>query len=262
MSGSPLKKFLLTPAIIAASVFAVLTLPLAVFGNQQVTIQRERDTLFYGKLRDVASPYLGLAGIFSLGAGIASIAVAGWQQSSRKSEEVEAQLSGLAQHLKEKEAQLEAIKVSESRLEASGLKAFLDEEVPIESSQETPVAPPSTPLVVDEFVMTPQPLEAQVIAPPRVTVQATTAKFACAQMFLGYAHGTKGTPKPATPVSEQTHKEVEQLQAQLQQLMAQMLSVQAALGTTGQAVQSETPHSGNVTPLQVVKPWSVHHKIS
>jgi hypothetical protein len=261
MSGSPLKKFILTPAIISASVFAALTLPLAVLGNQQVTIKLQRDTWFDGKLRDVATPYLGLTAVLSLGAGIASVAVAGWQQSSRKSGEVEAQLSGLAQHLKEKEAQLEALKLSEPRLEASGLKAFLDEEIPLQSTQETPVPLPTSPLVVEEFVITPQPFEVQVMASPSLKVQATTAKFACAQTFLGYAHG-KATPKPATRIGEQTHKEVEHLQVQLQHLMAQMASVQAALAATGEAVHSETQVPSNVAPLQVVKAWSVHHKIS
>lgn len=261
MSGSPLKKFILTPLLISASIFATLTLPLALFGNQHLTIKVQRETAYDGTLRDVATPYLGLAGLFSLGAGIVSVAIAGWQQSSRKSEAVEAQLSGLEQHLKEKEAQLEALKLSESRLEASGLKAFLEEEDLIESNDPMPVTHSSPPLVVEEYVIPPQTVEVQVISPPKATVQATTAKFACAQSFLGYAYG-KATPKPMTHVSPQTYKEVEQLQAQLQHLMVQMAYVQAALAATGQVVQSEAQLSGNVAPLQVVKSWSVHQRIS
>ena len=263
MSGSPLKKFILTPAIISGSVFAVLTVPLAVLGNQQITIQLQKDTVFYGKLRDVASPYLGLASIFALGAGVASVAMAGWQQSSRKSEQIEAQLSGLTQHLKEKEAQLQALKLSEPRVEASGLGAFLDEEAPYiettkESPQETPAIVADTPFVVEEFAIAPQSLPSQATASPNMSVQGTTAKFACTQTFLGYAQG-KGTHQPDINIS-QTHKDVEQLQAQLQQLMAQMVSVQTALAAKNQgsptAVQSST--KVKVVPLQPTQSWSVH----
>ncbi len=257
MSESSLKKFILAPVIISASVFATLTLPLAFLGNKPVAIQVQQGPMFYGQLRDVMTPYLGLVGVLSLGAGAASVAIAGWQQSSRKSEQVEAQLSGLAQHLQEKEAQLEALKLSEARLEASGLKAFLDEEDSLELSNPTPTTPAITPLVVEEFVMAPQLVEAQVLASPTVTLQATTAKFACAQTFLGYVQG-KGMPNSSTRVSESTHQEVERLQAQLQELMAQMVSLQAALAQTGHAVQSQAQPLGKASPMQVTKPWSVN----
>src|SRR3712207_3688813 len=108
MSGSPLKKFVVTPVVISAAVFGALTLPLALLGSKPVTIQLQGEPVFYGQLRDVATPYLGLASAISLGAGIASVAVSGWRSSTRKSSQAEAQLSNLAQHLKEKEAELEA----------------------------------------------------------------------------------------------------------------------------------------------------------
>lgn len=263
MSGSPLKKFILTPAIISASIFATLTLPLAVLGNKPVTIKLHQDSVFYGQLRDVATPYLGLASAISLGAGVASVAVAGWQQSKRKSEEIEAQLSGLAQHLEEKEAQLQALKLSESRLESSGLKAFLDEEVPLDSTEPTTISS-SSPIKlpeVEELVITPPALEPQVVVSPAVvTVQEKAAKFACAQTFLGYAR-SRATEKPTTNVAELTQTEVEQLHAQLQQIMAQMASVQKALSATSQLANEENvPVS--VVPLQVVKSWSVHERAS
>lgn len=260
MSGSTLKKFILTPVLISASIFTVLTLPLALFGNQQVTIKLQGETTYDGTLRDVATPYLGFASLFSLGAGIVSVAIAGWQHSSRKSEAVEAQLSGLAQHLQEKEAQLEALKLSESRLEASGLKAFLDEEDPIESNDSKSITYSSLPLVVEDYVIPPEAIEVQVIPPLKAVVQSTTGKFACAQTFLGYAY-RKVAPKPVPPISKPSYPDVEQLQSQLQHLMVQMASVQAALAATDQSVHYEPQPSENVTPLQVAKPWSVHRKI-
>jgi prefoldin subunit 5 len=257
MSGSPLKKFVLTPVIISASVFAALTLPLAFLGNKPVTIKLQQESVYYGPLRDIVPAYLGLAGSVSLGAGVASVAIAGWRQSKRKSKEMESQLSGLEQHLKQKEAQLEALILSESRLEASGLKAFLDEEVPSEQKTLTPISSPSTPPVVEKLVIAPQPLEAQVAAAPAMTVQEKAAKFASAQTFLGYAQG-KASKKPATSVTELTPKDVEQLQAQLQQIMAQMASVQAALATRP-AVKSEAQVPASVAQLQDSNSWSVHH---
>jgi len=58
MTGSPLKKFILTPALLSAAVFATLTLPLAVFGSKPVTIQLQQEPVFQGQLRDVATPFL------------------------------------------------------------------------------------------------------------------------------------------------------------------------------------------------------------
>lgn len=262
MPGSPLKKFILTPVLISASIFAVLSLPLVLIGNQQITIKMQEETAYDGKLRDVATPYLGFAGIFALGAGVVCVALSGWQQSSRKSEAVEAQLSGLAQHLKEKEAQLEALKLSESRLEVSGLKAFLEEDIPLESTNMTSVPIAHSPLVMEEYVTPLHTIDVQAIPSPQRIVQSTTAKFACAQTFLGYTYG-KTTPKPVAQVISQTYnKDVEQLQTQLQHLMAQMASLQAALSTTDQVGTLESHLSGNVPSLQVVKPWSVHQKIS
>jgi hypothetical protein len=262
MSGSPIQKFLLTPAVISASVFAALTLPLAVLGNKPVTIQLQNESVFYGQLRDVATPYLGLASVLSLGAGVASVAVAGWRQSSRKSSEVEAQLSGLTQNLKEKEAQLEALKLSESRIEASGLKAFLDEEVPLEAQQMTELSSVSRPPIIEEFAIASPVLEASVAVQPVITVQEAAAKFACAQTFLGYAQG-KAIQKPETGVNEtDLTQEVEQLQAQLQQIMAQMASVQSALTASRQVGKSETAEPDKVAPLQAAKSWSVHQMAS
>ncbi|MEW6491242.1 MAG: hypothetical protein AB1589_01640 [Cyanobacteriota bacterium] len=259
MSGSPLKKFVLTPAIISTSVFAILALPLALVGNKPVAIKLQQEPVFYGQLRDVTTPYLGLAGIFSLGTGVASVAVAGWQQSRRKSEKVEAQLSGLTQHLKEKEAQLEALKLSESQLEVSGLKAFLDDKAPLELTTPTAVLSVNVPSAVEELAITPPVLEPQIRIPQMTTVQEKAAKFACAQTFLGYAQ-VKESKKTAPNVSELRQKEVEQLQAQLQQMMAQMASLQSALISTQQSALSEVFVPTNVTQLQGAKPWSVYEK--
>lgn len=257
MTSSPLKKFVLTPAVLSAAVFAALTLPLAVLGSKPVTIQFQKEPVFQGQLRDVATPYLGLASALSLGAGIASVAVTGWRISSRKSSQAEAQLSNLEQHLKEKEALLEQLKLSESRVAAAGLKAFVDEELPLEQSLKTPEANQDTRGMEKPLVVTTQPLEVPPAAMPQVTVQAAAAKFASAQTFLGYTQSNslgKLSPQANSP----TPGEVEELHTQLQQVMTQMASLQMALSAKENALKSEVQVPTSAAQLKVVKSWSVH----
>jgi hypothetical protein len=227
MSGSPLKKFVVTPLLVSAAVYATLSLPLAVLGPKPVTIKLQEEPIFYGQIKDVAPPYLALASIVSLGAGIASVASVGWRQSSRKASEVKAQLLNLEQDLKEKEKQLEALKLSQSRLEASGLNEFLDEEATQQPANQTLNASQSTQFRVEPLAIATQPIETQVVVTPQPTVPAT-AKFTTAQSFQGYSQA-KASVQPNYQVSQLSSPQVEELHTQLQHLMAQMVSVQTAL---------------------------------
>lgn len=278
MTSSPLRRFVVTPMIISASIFGVLTLPLAILGDQLVTIQSQDEPIFHGRLRDpnVATPYLSIATLLSLAAGTASVAVSGWRQSSRKSAEVEAQLSNLAQNLKEREELLESIKLSESNLTASGLASFLDEELQVEAmpsfqeevnSQPAPAlneeitphpaasfqeevklqpeikrpeisSPPSA--IVQPLVITTSPIETQSGLSPQVNVQTAAAKFASAQSYMAYASRRHKVESPKA-VTSLTPSEVENLQIQLQQIKAQMESLHQALETQqGQGSSSTT----------------------
>lgn len=261
MTTSPLKKFVLAPVVLSAAVFSVLTLPLAIFGSQPVTIQLQEEPVFSGQLRDVATPYLGLAGVLSLGAGIASVAVTGWQQSSRKSSQVEAQLAGLAQHLKEKEELLEALKLSESRLEASGLSAFLDEEATLQPVAKTPAVNFEASHPVMPLGVKTQAVETPVV--PKKTVQEAIAKFPSVQNALGHTW----TKAAATPSSRAiAPKDIEELNLQLQQIMSQVASLQTALAATPLAANSQEVASkqtqvavstNSSVPQQTAKSWIV-----
>ncbi len=269
MTSSPLQKFVFTPVILSASVFAILTIPLIVFGSKPVTIQLQEEPMFHGQVRDIAAPYLGVVGLVSLGAGIASVAVAGWRQSAHQSAQVKEQLSGLTQNLKHKEELLEAIKLSESNLEASGLNAFLDAEVtqkqPEKISEDSSNAVP----VVEPLVITTHPIESQAMAPNQVTVQAAAAKFASSQSFLAYAQ-TKTIIKPPTTVSSLPPSQVEQLQHQLEQIKTQMESLQATLQGTPPTVESEAEmieqmqvrDLSSSVPLRVLQSWSIQDRVS
>ena len=267
MQNSQLKKLVLTPVLVSAAVFATLTLPLAFFGTKPITIQLQEEPILTGKLRDVAAPYLGLVSIVSFGAGLASVAVTGWRSSTQKSSQVEAQLSNLAQNLREKEAQLEALKHSESHLEASGLNAFLDDSFTPVQAKTPPVANLEPQPEVEAFVITTLPFEAQAIVQssqsPR-TVQASASRFPAAQSFLGYARTQETViPQPAPKVTQlaplDVSLDVKELHTKLEQIRAQMATLQTAIAATSPETISEMPEeqSPNSTKLQVVN-WSVN----
>lgn len=265
MTASPLKKFVLTPVLLSAAVFAILSLPLAILGKQQVRIQLQSEPVYQGQLRDVATPYLALASLISLGAGVASVALTGWHSSTRKSSEVEAQLSTLAQNLQEREAQLESLKLSQERLEASGLSAFVDEELHLEPILET--SAPSLPEIpvqeVEPLVITEQPfvVQSQTVVTNSPTVQAAAAKFASAQMFLGYAP-RKDIVNTTPNLPEIAPAEVDKLYAQLQEIKAQMASMQQLMSATKSTVTSSEASLPTQPHLQVIKSWSVNDAVS
>ncbi|HEY9653203.1 MAG TPA: hypothetical protein V6C95_21270 [Coleofasciculaceae cyanobacterium] len=299
MTGLTLKQYVLTPVILSAAVFSALTLPLAAFGSKPVTIQFQEEPVFSGQLRDVAMPYLGFATALSLGTGLASIAVTGWQQSTRKSSQVEEELSTLAQNLKEKEEQLQSLLFSESRLSASHLNAFIDEDLPLTSVQENvptaatreeivavpapevrPAAPvpmvsvPQTPVVAPAPTMAQVSQQAQSAMEPLVittqpieaqpampsSVTAQTAAAKFASSQAFFGYAQAHTPAKASASTPLTPAEFEQLQLQLQQLMVQMVSIQAALEAAPHTGNNGTQASNPVN-IRVVKNWS-EHKIS
>lgn len=227
MTTSLLRKFVLTPVLLSATVFATLSVPLVIFGKEPVTIQLQEEPIFSGKLRDISSPYLGLAAVLSLGAGFAAVAVAGWRRSTDKSSVVEAQLLDLTKNIQEKEMQLEALKVSDFQLENSGLKDFVD--VQRQASNIVPASQAKS--FVEPLIITTQEFQSQVILPSK-----------SAENYL-----TKAQAKPTLSVKSLAPKEVEELHTQLQQIM---VSVQIALT----AMESEAM---STKTLPVAQSWVV-----
>ncbi|MFP4124250.1 hypothetical protein [Coleofasciculus sp.] len=278
MTGSPLKKFLFTPIILSTAVFSALTLPLAFFGDQEVTIQLQEEPVHHGKLRDVAMPYLGLVSVLGVGTGIATIAVTGWRQSSKKSAQAEEQLSDLERNLQEKEQLLEELKLSQSQLAAAGLNNFLEKEGEQESGllsenkdqplveetvkPEPEIVPPSEneaqPLV--EETVKPQPAltptvvkseEQPMNVPFTITTQPFYTQSATAHPVSSQTASAKfasaqsflgyqpKTSVPSATVTTVGTSEVEQLQVQLQHIMSQMIVMQAELQAAQKAAQSQ-----------------------
>src|SRR6476646_4252118 len=231
MPGSPLKSFLLPAILLSSTVFSSLTLPLVVLGSQPLDIRIQQEPVFSGQLKDVAAPYLGFAAALSMGVGIASIAVTGWRQSSRKSAQVEEQLSSLKGDLQVKETQLEELKLSEVRLAATGLSEFLYDK-PAQAVTATavnvaqPVVITSTAQPEPQITAATPSIEVKTNTPRSVSVKAAISALHPAQAFLSFAQaGATEEPELQTTAA---HAQVDELQTQLKQIMAKLEVLQGA----------------------------------
>lgn len=147
-----MKRAVLTSALLSCAVFSCLTAPLAVFGSNLIDIEYQRENIFVGRLKDIATPYLGLAGLISVGAGAVSFCVSEWRRSAQKSTQIETQLVELKNELQEKSTQIDDLRLADSYLSAHGFQAFLDTEdsqshsVPVTVSQARVVQPSKAPM--------------------------------------------------------------------------------------------------------------------
>ena len=119
------RKLILSSIIACAGVFALMTAPLAIMGENQVGIRIEEESFFNGRLRDVSSPYIVFATLISLGAGISVAALMGWKESNRNSFNYQEKLALLEKNLQQKDKLIEEFKYSDSRLQSSGLNSYL-----------------------------------------------------------------------------------------------------------------------------------------
>lgn len=222
---------LLSSTLLAGAVFSAATLPLTALGSKSVTIQLEEQPVFIGQVKEMAGPYLGLATAISLGAGIVSLATAGWQQSSRKMSQTEEQMSSLKQQLQENKALIESLKYSDARLEASGLEYFLDDPQPVVAPVNASVQYTPAEYTVMRSATTEPQLAADFDAPAQsasepvsqqTKVQAATA-MASAQAFMGFARPT-ATAEAEAIAADQTENstQLDELLNHLKQVMSQI----------------------------------------
>ncbi len=253
MSLPALRKFVLPPVIASAAVFSLMSSPLAVLGDKPVNIRFEEEPIFDGRLRDIAPPYVGLVTLLSLGTGVAAAAIGGWRSSARHSEKLTSQISLLEETLSEKDALLKELKMSESRLQISGLTGFLDEEVPFDRTMGEPsfaqaVSQPvvaQTATVIQPKVITPSlPVPVRDRSHGRVNSALDVASsVAASQTYMRYAPSSQvNTNQPHhQPVTNTsiTSEEFEELQQQMRLMMEKMQQMQNHLqATTPVAVAS------------------------
>lgn len=244
MSLSTLRKFVLPPVIAAAAVFSAMSCPLAVLGDKPINIRFEDEPVFDGKLRDVAPPYVVVVTVVSLGAGIAAAAMCGWQSSSRKSVKFEQQLFTLEKNLEEKDNLLKELKLSESRLQVSGLNNFLDDEVPFDQVANQKPAVVTQPVVAQAPAPTYQPSlkEAPSSVAPRPntskSTSVTTAAYSFASAQNSASYGQADVSRNNIAASTQsvkatvTPQEFEELQRQLREMMERMQTMQNSMQQT------------------------------
>lgn len=266
MSLSALGKFVLPPVIASAAVFSAMSFPLAVLGDKPINIRFEEEPVYDGRIRDIAPPYVVAITALSLGTGVAIAALGGWRTASRRSSEIEQQLTSLEEHLLEKEKMLKELKLSESRLQVSGLSNFLDDEVPFDSSAHRKALPAvvTQPVVAQTPAQNYQPsvkpmpsvapkpmINKPVEMKPMSTTNAASA-FASAQTYRGY---TQAEPVNQTVASNAgadqttvTPQEFETLQQQLREMMERMQSMQDTMQgyPQTQSVKVNTPEKFRV----------------
>ncbi len=259
MTTPSLGKFLIPATLTAGAVFSVLATPLALFGSESVNVQFQGET-FDGQLRDIATPYLGLAGILSLGAGVASIALTGWRQSGQQASKTEQQLLRVQQQLKEREAQLQSSFLSDQHLDASGLSFFLEDEARHQAAYTATIAQP----IIQAHAPAMQPIRvaaspaiSQAVI-PQTTVQAAVSPLSAAQAFLGFSRSSAPAPVPASwtqPAPAQSKAaiaqtaQIDELQTQLQQILSQIEALQGDLMTTPQPAANPTPRTDDLSAL-------------
>jgi DNA-binding protein YbaB len=129
MAAYSIKHYLLSPLLVAGTVFSCLTLPLAIMSSVQV----RKEPVFSNQLRDNPVPWLGFAAAMSLGVAVSSVAMMSNRQSSRQSAKIKQDLSSLQQNIQEIEAKIEQLRLSESHLKVCG-SSFL---LPDKASPET-----------------------------------------------------------------------------------------------------------------------------
>ncbi|MCJ8278775.1 MAG: hypothetical protein MJK14_02220, partial [Rivularia sp. ALOHA_DT_140] len=235
------------------AVFSVRTVPLALIGDKQININFQEETLFFGKLRDVALPYVVVATGLSLGAGISTIAISGWRKSSRKSSKVEEKISQLELQLQQKEELLKEFKLSETRLQVSGLNNFLEEQTL------SPVIKDNSTLNTENVSQSQihQPIETVSPQQPQTKSQDTTSAnavsgFASAQNFLGYSQQKNNIKQELDSISKANQTsissaEFEQIQGQIREMMLQMQEMQNNLSTTQPDNTAQTQNTEKIS---------------
>lgn len=254
MTVPSLGKFLLPATLTAGAVFSVLAAPVALLGSESVNVQFQGET-FDGKIKDIATPYLGLAGVLSLGAGVASIALTGWRQSAQQSNKTEQQLLEVQRQLKEREVQLQSNFLSDKHLNESGLSFFLENEVQHQAAIAQPIIQTNAPVMQPTAIAVNSAASRTAI--PQMSAQSTVSPLSAAQAFLGFSRSSASAPVQAPsqstpPQGKAAIAQIEQigeLQNQLQQILFQIEALQGDLMATPQLAATPVPRAEDLSMI-------------
>ncbi len=263
MSGT-FGKVVLPSLFVSGAVFAVLAVPLAVYGTEKVDVQISKSIgITDATVQDFMVPYLGLSGLASLALGTATATMIGVGASKKQAQLVEQQYLDAQANFQNRERQLQDALLSESSLTRSGLRFFLDEEVspiqmvppevathlqvatsrqvahvqiapsfaqavvPVSIAAPQPMVVATAPIAQGFIVMNSSNLAVQPVKVPRATAQAATSPMNAAHGFLSFARLGQPVPPAAIAWAEETaeHQSATQ-QLDVLQLQLQGLMVQ------------------------------------
>lgn len=102
------KKIVLPTVAISGMIFVGFATFLAEYGSERIEVQVDNQNLFYGEIRDIVSPRMGVA--LGLTLGVASIGVIGYSKCASKVELLEKKLSSIKKAISDKDAQIEELR--------------------------------------------------------------------------------------------------------------------------------------------------------
>jgi hypothetical protein len=288
MSGT-FGKFVLPSLFASGAVFAVLAVPLAVYGSEKVDLQLSDSIGVTGTVQDFTAPYLGLSGLASFAIGGATATGLSVVASRKQAQLAEKQYLEAQANFQDRERQLQEALLSESSLIKSGLSFFLDDtqtepqvspsvaqsviqvvprsqpmvapaivhaEMPAPQAPIAPLTQPVVASVAPGFTVNTSNMSVQPVKVPRVTAQVATSPLHAAHGFMSFARGGQVVPPAAIAWAEelttatQPTQQFEVLQGQLQDLMLQIEALQISLQT--KAV--EETYSARIEVIQESRP--------
>ncbi|MGK7890336.1 MAG: hypothetical protein AB4042_13455 [Leptolyngbyaceae cyanobacterium] len=230
----------MSSTVLAGVAFSAVTIPLAAFTSETITVQVNEKPVLMGEVRELAPLYLGAATVMSLGVGVVSLSVAGWRRCATKLESTTEKAGTLEQTVQQQSYLIEQLKFSQQSLSVAGLNdtwlpenstqaqdgqsvptpsESLEQVAPIASAPPIPQGKTEFGAVVSNVFRQPFGQPGDVAVPSTPGVENSAAQQAIAP----------NNPVPAsTTIPTQTHETATAQpsgaseQAQLQDLMEQM----------------------------------------
>lgn len=234
-----MKNALIPSVLLSSVIFAGLTFPLAAAGSQPLEIKLQREQVFVGTLRDISSPYLALAGLISVGAGMVNLSISGWRHSSRKSTQIDNHLSKMQAELQRKESQIEDLRLSLPYLRATGLDAFLEPNPAVKVQEVAQIESPVTAAEVAQSAalhnqapssvgsQTAQSLTADSVNLPLVLVNPVASASPLVPSASSLApQSYVAEVQSVNPQTEVVVSQIHELKQQLQQMASQISMLQ------------------------------------
>lgn len=269
MTTSPLTKVVLPAATLAGAVFLGLTAPLALYGSETIEIQFRDETVYAGKLREVAGGYIGLAALLGIGVGTTLTSLAGWRAASGRADSSDQLVESLQQNLSEKSLEVEQLLIASPQLSSAGLDGFLHESDPSISVPRTAAAMvASAQRAGSQLLLEPAPIavaqatyasahvpaqalshpgaqaaptwqacESLAAAPQADLTEVSPAKplsvypMPSAQTYVGLSWAKQPPAAPSPLAGQMAGQQASPLQEQLNQIMQQIEALQVSLQT-------------------------------